>query len=97
MSKGSSTRAAVLAAAMNIIPAAPVDIFRFLNVPAIVLTIRKVKGRLCSDVHRGHARRRSGVGSSGSSEFLGSSASVSLPRNAEELRGTEEPPFTSSS
>jgi hypothetical protein len=55
---GSNTRAAVLAAAMNIIPAAPVDIFRFLNVPAIVMTIRRVKGRVCGDVHEGHARRR---------------------------------------
>ena len=59
MAKGSNTRAAVLAAAMNIIPAAPVDIFRFLNVPAIVMTIRKVKGRVCRDAHEGHARRRS--------------------------------------
>lgn len=58
MPKGSNTRAAVLAAAMNLIPAAPVDIFRFLNVPAIVMTIRQVKGRLCSDVHERHARRR---------------------------------------
>jgi hypothetical protein len=59
MAKGSSTRAAVLAAAMNLIPAAPVDIFRFLNVPAIVLTIRQAKGRVCRDVHERHARRRS--------------------------------------
>jgi hypothetical protein len=58
MAKGSSTRAAVLAAAMNLIPAAPVDIFRFLNVPAIVLTIRQAKGRVCRDVHERHARRR---------------------------------------
>ncbi len=48
-------RAAVLAAAMNLIPAAPVDIFRFLNVPAIVMTIRQVKGRVCRERH---ARRR---------------------------------------
>lgn len=58
MAKGSNTRAAVLAAAMNLIPAAPVDIFRFLNVPAIVMTIRRVKGRVCSEVHERHARRR---------------------------------------
>ncbi|HYK03606.1 MAG TPA: hypothetical protein VE974_17750 [Thermoanaerobaculia bacterium] len=59
MAKGSNTRAAVLAAAMNIIPAAPVDIFRFLNVPAIVMTIRSMKGRVCGDRHEGHVRRRS--------------------------------------
>jgi hypothetical protein len=58
MPKSSNARAAVLAAAMNFIPAAPVDIFRFLNVPAIVLTIRQVRGRLCRDVHESHARRR---------------------------------------
>jgi hypothetical protein len=58
MPKGSNTRAAVLAAAMNLIPAAPVDLFRFLNVPAIVMTIRQVKGRVCRDVHTPHARRR---------------------------------------
>ncbi len=52
-----NTRAAVLAAAMNIIPAAPVDIFRFLNVPAIVLTLKQVKGRLCLDVHKRHVTR----------------------------------------
>ncbi len=58
MAKGSNTRAALLATAMNLIPAAPVDIFRFLNVPAIVMTIRQVKGRVCSDAHAHHARRR---------------------------------------
>jgi hypothetical protein len=61
MAKGSNTRAAVLAASMNLVPAAPVDIFRFLNVPAIVMTIRRVKGRVCEDRHEGHVRRRSGV------------------------------------
>lgn len=50
-----SARAALLAAAMNFAPAVPVDIFRFLRVPAIVFTIRQVKGRVCRDVHR---RRR---------------------------------------
>ena len=65
MAKGSNTRAAVLAAAMNLIPAAPVDLFRFLNVPAIVWTIRKVRGRICTDAHAHHTRcavisRRSG-------------------------------------
>jgi hypothetical protein len=58
MAKGSNTRAAVLAAAMNLVPAAPVDIFRFLNVPAIVMTIRQMKGRLCGDRHEAHSRRR---------------------------------------
>jgi hypothetical protein len=58
MAKGSNTRAAVLAAAMNLIPAAPVDVFRFLDVPAIVMTIRRVRGRVCSDAHARHARRR---------------------------------------
>jgi hypothetical protein len=52
----SHARAAVLAAAMNLVPAAPVDIFRFLNVPAIVLTMKKAAvGRLCREPHR---RRR---------------------------------------
>jgi len=55
MARGSNTRAAILATAMNLIPAAPVDLFRFLNVPAIVMTIKQVKGRVCREVH---ARRR---------------------------------------
>jgi hypothetical protein len=54
----SSARAALLAAAMNFVPAAPVDLFRFLRVPAIVLTIRQARGRLCRDAHEAHARRR---------------------------------------
>ncbi len=58
MAKGSNTRAAVLATAMNLIPAAPVDLFRFLNVPAIVMTIKQVKGRVCRDAHAHHSRRR---------------------------------------
>jgi len=58
MAKGANTRAAVLAAAMNLIPAAPVDLFRFLNVPAIVWTIRRVRGRICSDAHARRTRRR---------------------------------------
>lgn len=48
-------RAAILAAAMSLTPVAAVDIFRFLNVPAIVLTMRKKRGRVCTDAH---ARRR---------------------------------------
>ncbi|HEX8171189.1 MAG TPA: hypothetical protein VF824_11670 [Thermoanaerobaculia bacterium] len=56
-------RSAVLAAAIQIVPAAPVDIFRFLNVPAIVLVLRQARGRVCRDVHATHARRRSRVSS----------------------------------
>jgi hypothetical protein len=41
---------------MNLVPAAPLDLLRFLRVPAIVLTIRQVKGRVCSDAT--HRRRR---------------------------------------
>ena len=36
-------RAAILTALMNFTPAAPVDIFRFLRVPAIVWTMRRTK------------------------------------------------------
>jgi hypothetical protein len=64
MAKGSNTRAALLAATMNFVPAAPVDLFRFLNLPAIVMTIRQVRGRLCRDAHHQPAApttsRRSG-------------------------------------
>ncbi|HEX6642416.1 MAG TPA: hypothetical protein VF215_14960 [Thermoanaerobaculia bacterium] len=67
MAKGSNTRAAVLAAAMNLIPAAPVDVFRFLNVPAIVMTIRRMRGRICRDAHARHAHRRARVLTSRSS------------------------------
>lgn len=65
MAKGSNTRAALLAVAMNIVPAAPVDIFRFLHVPAVVMTIRRFRGRACRDRHERrtpatpHARRPS--------------------------------------
>jgi hypothetical protein len=51
MAKGSNARAALLAVTMNFVPAAPLDLFRFLNVPAIVLTIRQVRGRVCRDLH----------------------------------------------
>jgi len=63
MAKGSNTRAAVLAAAMNLIPAAPVNVFRFLNVPAIVMTFRQMRGRVCRDVHSRHATRRTALAS----------------------------------
>jgi hypothetical protein len=39
MPKGA--RAALLAATMNLIPIAPIDLFRFLRVPAIVFTLRR--------------------------------------------------------
>lgn len=58
MAKGSNTRAAVLAVAMNLIPAAPVDLFRVLNVPAIVWTIRRIRGRACRDQHAWRRRVR---------------------------------------
>ena len=51
-------RAMVLAMAMNMKAVDPLDLFRFLNVPAIVLTLRAPKGRVCRDVHTAHARRR---------------------------------------
>jgi hypothetical protein len=48
-----SARAAVLAFAMNVVPVVPVDIFRFLRVPAIVWVLRKEKerGRKCRERH----------------------------------------------
>lgn len=51
MAKGSNARAALLAVTMNVVPATPVDVLRFLHVPAIVMTIRRVRGRVCSDAH----------------------------------------------
>ncbi len=50
-------REALLAATMSLIPAAPVEVFRFLNVPAIVMVLRRVRGRVCRDVHTHHAKR----------------------------------------
>ncbi|HEX7706793.1 MAG TPA: hypothetical protein VF701_10090 [Thermoanaerobaculia bacterium] len=53
MPRGTATRAALLAATMSFIPMVPVDIFRFLRVPAIVMMIRRQRGRLCHDAtHR---------------------------------------------
>ena len=49
-------REAILAATMNLVPAAPVDVLRFLRVPAIVFTIRRVRARMCFDT-RHRARR----------------------------------------
>lgn len=53
-----NTRAALLAATMSLIPMSPVDVFRFLNVPAIVMVLRRVRGRVCREVHTRHTRRR---------------------------------------
>jgi len=51
-------RAAILTALMNLTPVAPVDLFRFLRVPAIVLTIRAVRGRACRSTSCGESRSR---------------------------------------
>jgi hypothetical protein len=53
----SSTRAAFLAVTMQLVPAAPIDLLRFLRVPAIVLTIKQVKGRVCRERHVSRRRR----------------------------------------
>jgi hypothetical protein len=59
-------RAAILTALMNLTPVAPVDLFRFLRVPAIVWTIRAARGRSCRDTgcveRRASARRRRSAG-----------------------------------
>jgi hypothetical protein len=47
----SSARAALLAAAMNLIPAAPLDFLRFLRVPAIVWVMRRRNARVCRERH----------------------------------------------
>jgi hypothetical protein len=57
MRPSSGARAAFLAAAMNLIPAAPLDILRFLRVPAIVLTIRRNRARMCFDKRHRAPRR----------------------------------------
>lgn len=54
----SSVRSAVFAAAVSFLPAAPVDLLRFLRVPAIVWVLRKRQGRVCRDEHRSHRVRR---------------------------------------
>jgi len=58
MRPASSARAAFLAAAMNLVPAAPVDVLRFLRVPAIVLTLRRVHARVCFNARHRAPRRR---------------------------------------
>lgn len=54
----SSVRSAVFAAAVSLIPAAPVDILRFLRVPAIVWVLRRKQGRVCRESHASHRVRR---------------------------------------
>jgi hypothetical protein len=50
-------REALLAATMNLVPAAPLDVLRFLRVPAIVWIMRRRnRARVCFD--RRHRRRR---------------------------------------
>jgi len=49
-------REALLAATMNLVPAAPLDVLRFLRVPAIVWVLRRNRARVCFD--RRHRRRR---------------------------------------
>ena len=49
-------RALFLAITMNVAPVAPVDILRFLRVPAIVWVMRRNRGRVCTDPT--HRRRR---------------------------------------
>jgi hypothetical protein len=51
-------RAAILSAMMSLTPMAPVDLLRFLNVPAIVWTLRQRRGRACEDAHCAPRRRR---------------------------------------
>jgi hypothetical protein len=50
-------RAAILSALMSLTPMAPVDLLRFLNVPAVVLTLRARRGRECGDRACGHRWR----------------------------------------
>jgi len=40
-------REALLAVTMNLVPAAPLDVLRFLRVPAIVFVIRRRQHRFC--------------------------------------------------
>ncbi|HYR29522.1 MAG TPA: hypothetical protein VEU30_13710 [Thermoanaerobaculia bacterium] len=47
-------RALFLAITMNVSPVAPVDILRFLRVPAIVWVMRRQRGRTCSDAKHRH-------------------------------------------
>ncbi len=55
-------REAILAATMNLVPAAPVDVLRFLRVPAIVWVLRRSKqcGDRCPQRSRAAKRRLAG-------------------------------------
>ncbi|HJQ36483.1 MAG TPA: hypothetical protein VKB93_05045 [Thermoanaerobaculia bacterium] len=58
-------REALLAATMNLVPAAPVDVLRFLRVPAIVWVMRRARvcsDRRCAVERRALARRRISAG-----------------------------------
>lgn len=46
-----------LALTMNVAPIAPVDILRFLRVPAIVWVLKRSRGRVCTDTTHGRRRR----------------------------------------
>jgi hypothetical protein len=56
MAARSNARAALLAATMNLVPLAPIDLLRFLRVPAIVMTIRTCIRASCSSA-ASHRRR----------------------------------------
>lgn len=62
-------RAAILSALMNLTPVAPVDILRFLRVPAIVLTMRRARTcARCESLNAsGWRSRRSWSASAGTS------------------------------
>ena len=50
----------LLAFTMNVVPVAPLDILRFLRVPAIVWVMKRTRGRTCTDAaHRLGVRRHS--------------------------------------
>jgi hypothetical protein len=51
-------RAAILTALMNFAPMAPVDVLRFLRLPAIVLTLRGKRAHTCSAAACRVSRRR---------------------------------------
>lgn len=51
-------RALFLAITMNVVPAAPLDVLRFLRVPAIVWVMKRQRGRACTDATHGRRRGR---------------------------------------
>ena len=58
----SRTRAALLTAAMNVVTIEPLDLLRYLRVPAIHYVLRRQKeprrGRICNDATHRPRRRR---------------------------------------